>query len=159
MRTRHLPAFVLAATLTLVAWPSLAEQSASLAEIVQQQRLLQREMDTDVIPLTDQQENVVRDAQREVFALTEGKKSLDDLNIGEKAKLHNALERINSQVKGSRRAEETRQICKRVARTGSQLKETRCASREEWDRVREMSRNSLEKARTCDASGGGTCGR
>jgi hypothetical protein len=68
-----------------------------------------------------------------------------------------ARERINTQVKGGDTdhvARGEQEVCKRVQRSGTTVESTVCATRIEWDTVRENSRESLEKRRIC-----ADCGR
>lgn len=104
--------------------------------------------------LSIRQRNAIQRAQAEVFALIEGKERLDELDIGQKVELENALERINANYVGTLAAGGDQQVCKRVPLTGSSVKTTRCASQAEWDRLRQASRDSLEKPRICAKLGG-----
>ncbi|WP_345294102.1 hypothetical protein [Luteimonas vadosa] len=135
-----------------------SEQSDKLAAILEQQRQIQTGLAAgETYGLTPRQLGVVRKAQAEVFRLVEGKISMDELDIEQKVRLENALERINTQVKGGdldHAASGEQEICKRVRRSGATLKTTVCATRAEWDRVRQDSRDSLEKRRVCEDCSG-----
>lgn len=130
--------------------------ATDLESIVEQQRALSKDLEGGNLALTPRQRGVVQKAQQEVFALTDGKSSLDELNIAEKTKLENALERINAVVVGTPKASGEKQICKRVALTGTSMKTTRCASAAEWEQLREDSRRSLEKQHVCVPPGCGS---
>lgn len=130
--------------------------ATDLARIVEQQQALAKDLEGSDLKLTPRQRGVIQKAQQEVFALTEGKSSLDELNIAEKTRLENALERINAVVVGTAKADGEKQICKRVALTGTSLKTTRCASAAEWEQLREDSRRSLEKQHVCAPPGCGS---
>lgn len=130
--------------------------ATDLAKIVEQQRALSEDLEGGSVTLTPRQRGVIQKAQEEVFTLTDGKSSLDELNIAEKTKLENALERINAVVVGTPKANGEKQICKRVALTGTAMKTTRCASAAEWDQLREDSRRSLEKQHVCAPPGCGS---
>lgn len=125
-----------------------------LADIRAQQAELKGQLDGgQLAELTVRQQNAIRRAQGEVMVLIEGKRSLDDLDINEKVRLENALERINANYVATNTAGREQQVCKRVALTGTGMKTTRCAPQSEWDQVREDSRNSLEKRRVCEDCG------
>lgn len=130
-------------------------QSMDLPAILDQQRALANELASGALEVTPRQKNIVSKAQEEVFALTEGKTSLSELNIAEKTKLENALERINAQVKGDRRAEETQDVCWRERPTGSKVAVTRCGTREEITQAREGARGYMERPRICVPPGCG----
>lgn len=146
-----------ATALLIAACPLLVlqAQDVDLPRILAQQRDLATEMAEGRVALSPRAANIVKKAQAEVFAITEGKTSLADLNIAEKTRLENALERINANVVGTRTAAEGKQVCKRVPVTGSAMKTTRCATQAEWDQVRETSRAGLEKTRICTPPGCG----
>jgi hypothetical protein len=142
--------------MTLVPTGSLWAQSVDLPQILAQQRELAAQLKDGSLALTPRAFNIVKKAQQEVFALSDGKTTLAELNIAEKTRLENALERINASVVGTRAAAGGKQVCKRVPVTGSAMKTTRCATQAEWDDVREQSRNSLEKQRVCEPPGCGS---
>lgn len=128
-----------------------------LADIRTQQQELKGQLAAgELSHLTKRQQNAISRAQTDVFAIIEGKQSLDELNISEKVRLENALERINANFVGSNAAGRDQLVCKRVALTGTGMKTTRCAPQSEWDQVRETSRGSLEKQRVCEPPGCGT---
>lgn len=100
--------------------------------------------------LTPRQIGSIRKAQQEVFAVIDGRKSLDELSIDEKVRLENALERINAQAKGGTRvAREDQNVCWRERKSGSSMKVTRCGTEKERDQAREGARGFLERPRTC----------
>ncbi len=137
---------------------SASEQPDKLASILEQQRALQSDFAEGKMELTPRQVNVVRKAQDEVFSLTAGKASLDQLSIEEKVRLENALERVNAQVKGGdldRLARGEQEICRRERRAGSTVKVTVCATQAEWDLLREGARATLEKQHVCTPPGCG----
>lgn len=145
--------FVLAGAITAGAWASPPEQADGLQVIVEQQRELQRGLD-GIEGLTPRQRNAIRKHQQQVFTLTEGRHRLDELNIDEKVKLDNALERINAELAGTRSAREAEDQCRRERRNGRAMETTQCATAGERDQVRENSRNVLERRRICE----GVCG-
>lgn len=130
-------------------------QSVDLPAILEQQRALAKDLESGRTDMTPRAKNIVLKAQAEVFQLSEGKASLADLNIAEKTRLENALERINAQVKGNRRAEETQDVCWRERPTGSKVAVTRCGTREEISQAREGARGFMERPRICVPPGCG----
>jgi len=104
--------------------------------------------------LTPRQIGAIRRSQKEIFATTEGKSSLDELSIDEKVRLENALERINAEVKGGRLAKDQQEVCWRERMSGSQMKSTRCGTEAERRQAREGARDFLEKPKVC----AGSCG-
>lgn len=90
-----------------------------------------------------------------MFALTEGKDALDGLSIDEKVGLENALERINTEVKGGRLAKDDQEVCWREHKSGSRMKSTRCGTEAERREVREGARDRMEKPKVCVPPGCG----
>ncbi len=135
----------------LLAFPSLAWASESpdkLTVILDQHRALQSDLAASKVDLTPRELGVVRKAPAEVFSLTAGKTSIDQLDIEEKVRLDLALERIDTQLKGGdldHVAEGEEEVCKQVWRRGNTVKSTVCATRAEWDRIRQTSRDTLER--------------
>jgi hypothetical protein len=133
-----------------------AESKASLPQILDQQRGIRLALDAGTLgSLTPRQVNAIRRAQSEVFALTEGKTSLDALSLDQKIQLENALERINAEMGGTRLATEAQDTCWRERKTGSSTKVTRCATQAERDSLRQDARAYMERPRVC---AGGECG-
>lgn len=146
-------AAALAVSIAASAWATPPEQPDRLAEIVEQQRELQQDLD-GIEELTPRQRNMIRKAQTQVFALTEGKSRLDDLSINDKVKLDNALERINAELVNTRAARADQDQCQRERRAGSRLAKTTCATAGERQQMRENARGYLERPRVCE----GVCG-
>lgn len=134
---------------------SLWAQSVDLPQIVSQQRALALQLGDGSLSVTPRERNVVNKAQAEVFAIADGKATLAELNIAEKTRLDNALERINAVVSGGRRAQETQDVCWRERATGSKVAVTRCGTREEIEQGREGARGYLERPRICVPPGCG----
>ena len=132
------------------------ESPDKLAEILSQQLDLKTRLDAGELPLTPRQANAIRASQAEVFNVTQGASRLVDLDLSRRVRLENALERINALVAGTAAAASRQQVCKRVPVTGSSVKTTRCATQDEWDRVRENSRDTLERRHVCEPPGCGS---
>lgn len=149
-------------TLMLAAALSWASASAiepqrSLTKILDQQRALQADLSAGKVGiLTPRAVNTIRKAQKDVFVLTDGKMSLDQLSIDEKVKLENALERINAEVKGGGLlAKDEQEVCWREHKSGSQVKVTRCGTEAEQREAREGARAFMEKPKICNPPGCG----
>lgn len=127
-----------------------------LAAILQQQRELAAKLDSaDTAGMTKRQANQVRKAQAEIFSIAEGVSSLDQLNIEQRVRLDNALEVVNTQVKGTRLAAREQDICWRERPTGSKIEITRCGTEEEREEARSGARGYLERPRICTPPGCG----
>ena len=105
--------------------------------------------------LTPRQNTLVRKAQAEVFAVAEGKATMDALSIDEKIRLENALERINAEIVNTRSASDDQNVCWRERVSGSQMKKTRCGTKAEMREAREGARDFMEKPKVCVPPGCG----
>lgn len=145
-----------------LAWsvsPQAFAQDVDLPQILEQQRAVAAQLDDGSLAVPARARDTIRKAQAEVFAIAEGNQALADLDVAEKVRLENALERIHAVVKGGRRAQETQEVCWRERRTGSKLMVTRCGTKEEIEQAREGARGHLERPRTCQASATSSCGQ
>ncbi|MBB1061773.1 hypothetical protein [Marilutibacter spongiae] len=132
------------------------EDVDGLQVILEQQRELRAHLDAGGIEgLTTRENNRVRDAQAEVFAITEGKSRLDQLDINEKVALENALQKINAYVQGSAAAADGQTVCWRERVTGSKRKTTRCGTEAERLQARQGARAYLERPKVCGQNCGG----
>jgi hypothetical protein len=152
-------ALLLSLPATVVAQaPAAAQQAApdSLQILVDQQRALRADLDDGGIAgLTPRQNNIVRKAQDEFFALTQGKARLDDLSMDDKVRVENSLERINAEVKNTRTASDDQNVCWRERVSGSNLKTTRCGTKAEMREAREGARDFLDRPKVCGEQCGG----
>jgi hypothetical protein len=106
--------------------------------------------------MTARQNKLVGKAQDEFFAITQGKTKLDELSIGEKFRMENALERINAEVKNTRVASDEQNVCWQERVSGSTMKKTRCGIKAEMREAREGARDYIiEKAKVCVPRGCG----
>lgn len=127
-----------------------------LQMILKQQQALKADLDDGGIEgLTPRQNTVVRKAQIEVFAVSEGKTRLDDLSMEEKIRLENALERINAEIVNTRAASNNQNVCWRERMSGTTMKKTRCGTQAEMREAREGARDFLEKSKICVPPGCG----
>ena len=123
-----------------------------LDRILAQQQELKRDLDVGKIDgLTTRQVNAIRKAQVDVFAVTEGKTSLDQLSMDDKVRLENALERINAEVKNTRAGHDEKQVCWRERASGTTMKVTRCGTEAEKREAREGARDFLDRPKVCGA--------
>jgi len=143
-------------SLCAVGMTSAAEPDR-LQMILDQQHALTESLDRGQIDdLTPRQVNTIRKAQKDVYAATGGKTTLDSLSIDEKIKLENALERINAEMKGGHRiARDEQEVCWRERKSGSTVKVTRCGTQAERDRIREGARAWMEDPKVCVPPGCG----
>lgn len=134
--------------------PAVAAEPERLAQIVDQQRELQQDLDS-IEGLTTRQRNAIRKMQAQVFALTDGKASLDDMTVDEKVKLENALERINAELVNTRTARDAQNKCHIEKKTGSARDVVRCGSQDERDQIRQGARAWMERPKICSGPGCG----
>jgi hypothetical protein len=128
----------------------------SLQLIVEQQEILKADLDDGGLTgLTPRQNKLVRKAQDEMFAITAGKTTLDELTIDEKVRLENALERINAEVVNTRGSKDDQSVCWRERMSGTNMKVTRCGTAAEMREAREGARDFLERPKTCGKDCGG----
>lgn len=153
---------ILIATATLaiagVAFAQTAPPEAedSLQVFLEQQKKLQADLaDGGIEGLTPRQNTLVRKAQAEVFAATEGRHRMDELSMEERIQLENALERINAQIVNTRAASDKQDVCWRERVSGSTMKKTRCGTQAEMREAREGARDFLEKPKICAPPGCG----
>lgn len=124
--------------------------------ILEQQKNLKSDVDDGGIEgLTLRQNALVRKAQSELFAVTQGKSRLDELSMDEKIRLENALERINAQVVNTRAASDKQDVCWRERVSGTTVKKTRCGTQAEMREAREGARDFMEKGKICAGPGCG----
>lgn len=147
-------AIACSASLTAIAQDE-APAPQKLERILAQQQELKRDLDAGKTDgLTTRQVNAIRKAQVDVFAVTEGKTSLDQLSMDDKVRLENALERINAEVKNTRAGHDEKQVCWRERASGTTMKVTRCGTEAEKREAREGARDYLDRPKVC----GDRCG-
>lgn len=141
--------------LSVVPMTAIAQETAPLQEMVEQQEQLRSDMADGIDGLTPRQARIITDAQAEFFAITAGKQALDQLSIQEKVRLENALESINAQMVNTRASLADQENCVREAKTGSRAVVTRCGTREQADEARRGAREYMERPRICSGPGCG----
>ncbi|BDU18401.1 hypothetical protein [Lysobacter auxotrophicus] len=152
--------WLLALGIACSSFAALAQDDAAappqkLDRILAQQQELKRDLDAGKTDgMTTRQVNAIRKAQVDVFAVTDGKTSLDQLSMDEKVRLENALERINAEVKNTRAGQDEKQVCWRERTSGTTMKVTRCGTEAEKREAREGARDFLDRPKVC----GDRCG-
>lgn len=128
----------------------------SLQVLVDQQRALRADLDGGrMVSLTPRQSRIVRTAQDDFFAATQGKARLADLSMDEKIRVENALERINAEVQNTRTSNDAQNVCWRERVSGTGMKKTRCGTKAEMREAREGARDYLERPKVCGQQCGG----
>lgn len=153
---------VLCILLALAAGPSWAAENPAadhrdrLQIVMEQQRAIRADLDDGGIDgLNPRQASAIRKAQKEVFAVAEGKQALDQLSMDDKIRFENALERINAELANTRVARDRQDVCWRERTSGTSVKQTRCGTQAEMREAREGARDYLERPKTCGRDCGG----
>lgn len=124
--------------------------------VMEQQRALRADLDGGAIDgLSPRQTNAIRKAQKDVFAVAEGRQTLDQLSMDDKIRFENALERINAELVDSRRARDDQDVCWRERTSGTSVKKTRCGTQAQMREAREGARDYLERPKVCGKDCGG----
>ncbi|HEY1138324.1 MAG TPA: hypothetical protein VGE64_12670 [Xanthomonadaceae bacterium] len=154
---RHV--WLVAFLLVLAAGQAMANPRVDLKVLLNQQNSINRQIDEspDSMGIDSLQLDRLRRAQRTVADIAVKKSTLDQLNPADQIKLRNALGEVYAVLKGTRVAQEQRDVCWRERRIGSQIQSTRCATFEELLLTREGARNWMEKSQVCASQGNG-CG-
>jgi hypothetical protein len=145
--------------LVLAAGQAMANPRVDLKVLLNQQNSINRQIEEspDSMGIDSLQLDRLRRAQRTVADIAVKKSTLDQLNPADQIKLRNALGEVYAVLKGTRVAQEQRDVCWRERRIGSQIQSTRCATFEELLLTREGARNWMEKSQVCASQGNG-CG-
>jgi len=147
---------LLIALLVLAPMVATAEdENASLQMMVEQQIALREELARGPQDLTPRQVGIMRKAQDEFFRLVEGKTTMDQLAIGDKVRVENALERINAELVNTNAARANQEVCWREHMVGSKMQVTRCGTQQEIDQAREGARGFMLKPKICMPPGCG----
>lgn len=134
---------------------ALASERATLPQIVEQQSALAANIAAGrTKDMKPKNVAIIKKAQQQVFALTDGKTDLTQLTPTERLELKNALEEINAAMAGTLRAQELKDVCWREQILGSRVTKMRCATKEELRIAREGARGYYDRPHTC---AGGSC--
>ena len=154
---RH--AWLAAFLLVLAAGQATANPRVDLKVLLNQQNSINRQIDEspDSMGIDSAKLDQLRRAQRTVADIAVKKSTLDQLNPADQIKLRNALGEVYATLKGTRVAQEQRDVCWRERKIGSQIQTTRCATFEQLLLTREGARNWMEKSQVCASKGNG-CG-
>jgi hypothetical protein len=141
----------------LAAGQAMANARVDLKVILNQQNSINRQIEEspDGMGIDSTQLDRLRSAQRVVGGIAVKKSTLDQLSPADQIKLRNALGEVYAILKGTRVAQEQRDVCWRERKTGSQIQTTRCATFEELLLTREGARAWMEKPRVCSGKCGG----
>ena len=126
-----------------------------IAKFLDYQRDLRDDLDTrkfDHLRAASRQQ--LMKAQDEVFALLEGRRSVEELSHAEQIELYNAQHLIAGIITD---AELDRPICKREKRVGSNRAETVCTTKRARDEHKNEVQRNMRAPKTCDW-GQGACG-
>lgn len=145
--------------LVLAAGQAVAKARVDLKVLLNQQNSINRQIEEspDGMGIDSLQLDRLRRAQRIVSDIAVKKSTLDQLNPADQIKLRNALGEVYAILKGTRVAQDQRDVCWRERRIGSQIQSTRCATFEELLLAREGARAWMEKPPVCASQGNG-CG-
>jgi hypothetical protein len=152
-------AWLTAFLLVLAAGQAMANPRVDLKVLLNQQNSINRQIDEspDSMGIDSLKLDQLRRAQRTVADIAVKKSTLDQLNPADQIKLRNALGEVYAVLKGTRVAQDQRDVCWRERRIGSQIQSTRCATFEELLLAREGARAWMEKPPVCASRGNG-CG-
>jgi hypothetical protein len=152
-------AWLTAFLLVLAAGQAMANPRVDLKVLLNQQNSINRQIDEspDSMGIDSLQLDQLRRAQRTVADIAVKKSTLDQLNPADQIKLRNALGEVYAVLKGTRVAQDQRDVCWRERRIGSQIQSTRCATFEELLLARAGARAWMEKPPVCASRGDG-CG-
>ncbi len=156
---RHAWLAALAFLLLVAAGQAMANARIDLKVILNQQNSINRQIEEspDGMGIESQQLDRLRRAQGTIADIAVKKSSLDQLSPADQIRLRNALGEVYAILKGTRVAQEQRDVCWRERKIGSQIQTTRCATFEELLLTREGARSWMEKAPVCASKGNG-CG-
>lgn len=154
---RH--AWLSAFVLVLAAGQAMANARVDLKVLLNQQVSINKQIEEspDGMGIDALERDRLRRAQTVVTELTSKKSTLDQLSPGDQIRLRNALGEVYAILKGTRVAQEQRDVCWRERKIGSQIQTTRCATFEQLLLTREGARNWMEKSQVCASQGNG-CG-
>lgn len=145
----NLGSVLIAAALALSA-PALAGGTATLSQIIEQQKAIASDIDAGKSnDLKAGQIDAIRKAQQKVFSLTDGKTEMKQLTPTERLALKNALEDIKAAWAGSFRAAEIEDVCWQEQTLGSRITKMRCATQEEARIAREGARGYTDRPHAC----------
>lgn len=148
MKSHLLPALAIAALLALPIAPASANDVAdtTVPEILHTQHALREKLDNPTGEYSRFDADALsrmRQAQDKVFHMLDGVTSLDQLNANQKTELSNALSDIKATLLSNA---DSRLICHRERKTGTNLVQRVCETAAERDANAEESQRSLQHA-------------
>lgn len=138
-RTPLMTSALLAIALATVtaSFTAIAESdSADIAPLLERQRGIAAMIRSEPKSLSEEQRQIVLREQATIFAIAEGKTSLNELTPEQRTLLMNAIERVGAAVEASRTTGESRMICRRERAVGSTMPKTYCRARKHVDAER-----------------------
>jgi len=140
---------------SLGAWAGEGEQAPTdLAAAVAQQREIRAALeahDPQLDYLGKNRRQNVLSAQDRLFAMTDGKTSLEELSANDRVRAFNQLKRIEALL--IRKDVDQRQVCERTALTGTRRQQLVCYDKAEQDARADRARDALMVRPACTQPG------
>jgi hypothetical protein len=124
------------ATATASFASNVESDNADIAPLLERQREIAAAIQSKPKSLSEKQRQIVLREQATIHTITEGKTSLNDLAPEQRIQLMNAIEKVDAAMKGSRSADEGRQVCRRERAVGSTMPKMHCRTRKHVDTER-----------------------
>jgi hypothetical protein len=121
------------ATATASFASSVESDSGDIAPLLERQREIAAVIQGKPESLSENQRQIVLREQATIHAIIEGKTSLNDLAPEQRIQLMDAIEKVDTIIKGSRTADESRMVCRRERAVGSTMPKTYCKARKRVD--------------------------
>lgn len=138
----------------LLSFASRAGDGADLAAAMAQQREIRAAIDAKdprFAYLADSRRQNVRNAQDRLFAMTEGKGTLQDLPVNDQVRVFNQLKRIEALL--VRRDVDNREVCEKATLTGTKRQQLVCYNKAEQDARADRAREALMQRTACTEPG------
>jgi hypothetical protein len=159
MNAFPLKTLAIAVLLAFAAGPAFAADDGvddTVPEILNTQHMLRTKLDQpsgEYSRFSQSDLSRMRRAQDKVFRMLDGVSSLDELNVGQRTELSNALDEIKATLASN---SDSRLICRRERRIGTNLVEKRCETMAEREaRARDSQQQMQDIARTVQTISGG----
>jgi ABC-type Fe3+-citrate transport system substrate-binding protein len=121
------------ATATASFASTVESDGGDIAPLLERQREIAAVIQSKQKNLSEKQREIVLREQATIFAIAEGKASLNDLTPEERTRLTNAIEKVDAAIKESPAADEGRMACRRERAVGSTLPKMHCRARKKVD--------------------------
>lgn len=137
--------------------PVMATESANkLTDIRTQQMQIRDDLQAGRLQASARTRKVVEKDQAVVFSILDRNATMDDLDLEERIRLDNAIERIIGALGGTALAQSNQEVCRNERVSGSKLKKVTCETQGDKDRDREGARAWMEKPKVCIPPGCGS---